>query len=136
MDTLKTHCHNQAAAEAASRRVNGEEDDRLLLAHLDLKERHYREYAVALEQFGVGDEQLRDETLQEARTMETLKARLVEEEKAREEEEERLRTEFEAARRKELEKEVADLEVLRIANANRSAVEKIDARDVLGLNNS
>ena len=82
-----------------------------MLAHLDLKERHYREYAEALEEFGVGDDQLREETTREAEALETLKAKMMEEEKARQEEEERLRREFEDRRRRELEKELTDLDV-------------------------
>ena len=102
---------HQLASDNALRRVNVEEDDRLLLAHLDLKERHYREYAEALQEFGVGDDRLRDETFQEAEALETLKARMMEEEKIREEEEERMRREFEERRRLELERELTDLEV-------------------------
>ena len=82
-----------------------------MLAHLELKERHYQEYADALQKFGVGDADLVDETLRNIDAMEAMKQRLVDEEKAREEEEKRMRSEFEERRRKELEQEIAELEV-------------------------
>ena len=82
-----------------------------MLAHLELKERHYQEYVNALRQFGVGDSDLVDETLRNIEDMEALKQRLVHEERAREEEEQKMRREFEERKRKELEDEIKELEV-------------------------
>ena len=101
----------QLANQASADRINADFDERLLLAHLELKERHYEEYVDALRQFGVGDADLVDETLQNIELMEALKQRLVDEEKAREDEERRMRSEFEERRRRELEMEIAELEV-------------------------